>query len=188
MRTPRYQPIVDDLSARIRAGGLPPGTQLPTVRALMKQHGIALATAARVYAELEAVGLVVGETGRGIYAKNYGADLDGNGLSIVTKGVTGDIDGIYAFNNGFGALSIVAKGDVVGTASYGIDAVNIYPNGGPLSITTYGMVTGGYIATGIEYYYHTNLMQTNTLFISGSRFPWTGRTASCASCASFFER
>lgn len=70
MRTPRYRSIVDDLSARIRAGSLPPGTQLPTVRALMKQHGIALATAARVYAELEAVGLVVGETGRGTFVRD----------------------------------------------------------------------------------------------------------------------
>lgn len=70
MRTARYQPIVDDISARIRAGGLTPGTQLPTVRALMKQHGIALATAARVYAELEAVGLVVGETGRGTFVRD----------------------------------------------------------------------------------------------------------------------
>lgn len=70
MREPRYQPIVDDFAAQIRAGRLAPGAQLPTVRALMQQHGIALATAARVYAELEAVGLVVGETGRGTFVRD----------------------------------------------------------------------------------------------------------------------
>ncbi|KAB0638667.1 GntR family transcriptional regulator [Burkholderia stagnalis] len=70
MREPRYRSIVDDFAARIHAGRLPPGAQLPTVRALMKQHGIALATAARVYAELEAIGLVVGETGRGTFVRD----------------------------------------------------------------------------------------------------------------------
>jgi DNA-binding transcriptional MocR family regulator len=43
---------------------------LPTVRALMREHGIALATAYRVYAELEASGLVVGETGRGTFVRD----------------------------------------------------------------------------------------------------------------------
>lgn len=54
----------------IRAGALPPGTQLPTVRSLMKQHGVALATASRVYGELEAIGLVVGEVGRGTFVRD----------------------------------------------------------------------------------------------------------------------
>ena len=54
----------------IRAGALPPGTQLPTVRSLMKQHGVSLATASRVYGELEAIGLVVGEVGRGTFVRD----------------------------------------------------------------------------------------------------------------------
>lgn len=54
----------------IRAGALPPCTQLPTVRSLMKQHGVALATASRVYGELEAIGLVVGEVGRGTFVRD----------------------------------------------------------------------------------------------------------------------
>ncbi|MGY2492051.1 aminotransferase-like domain-containing protein [Cupriavidus sp. CP313] len=66
----RYKTIVDEIAARIHCGDLPPGTQLPTVRALMKQYGVALATAARVYVELEAVGLVVGETGRGTFVRD----------------------------------------------------------------------------------------------------------------------
>ncbi len=70
MREPRYKSIVDDLVSRIRVGSLRPGTQLPTVRSLMRQHGIALATASRVYAELEAIGLVVGEVGRGTFVRD----------------------------------------------------------------------------------------------------------------------
>ncbi|AJY43074.1 PLP-dependent aminotransferase family protein [Burkholderia humptydooensis] len=70
MAESRYQTIVDDFAARIRAGTLAPGAQLPTVRALTKQHGIALATASRVYAELAEAGLVVGETGRGTFVRD----------------------------------------------------------------------------------------------------------------------
>ncbi|MDE2430751.1 MAG: PLP-dependent aminotransferase family protein, partial [Burkholderiales bacterium] len=47
-----------------------PGTQLPTLRALMREHGIALATATRVYAELEASGLLSCEIGRGTFVRD----------------------------------------------------------------------------------------------------------------------
>jgi DNA-binding transcriptional MocR family regulator len=70
MPVARYKNIVDGFTTRIRSGKLVPGTQLPTVRALMKQHGLALATASRVYAELAAIGLVVGETGRGTFVRD----------------------------------------------------------------------------------------------------------------------
>lgn len=70
MREPRYKSIVDDFASRIRAGKLSPGTQLPTVRALMKEHGVALATAARAYGELEEIGLIVGEPGRGTFVRD----------------------------------------------------------------------------------------------------------------------
>ncbi|WP_028217327.1 aminotransferase-like domain-containing protein [Paraburkholderia oxyphila] len=66
----RYKSIVDDLASRIRAGALPPGTRLPTIRSLMKLHGVALATASRAYGELEAIGLVVGEVGRGTFVRD----------------------------------------------------------------------------------------------------------------------
>ncbi|MGO4268221.1 GntR family transcriptional regulator, partial [Stenotrophomonas sp. TAB6] len=61
---------MDEIAGRIREGVLPPGTQLPTVRVLMKQHGVALATASRIYRELESIGLVVGETGRGTFVRD----------------------------------------------------------------------------------------------------------------------
>lgn len=70
MRPPRYRAIVDDIAARIHAGALRPGDRLPTVRALMTEHGVALATASRVMAELAAAGLVVGEVGRGSFVRD----------------------------------------------------------------------------------------------------------------------
>lgn len=69
MPLPRYKPLVDRLAADIREGRLPPGTRLPTHRALAATEGLALVTATRVYAELEAMGLVSGETGRGTFVR-----------------------------------------------------------------------------------------------------------------------
>jgi len=66
----RYRTIADAIAAQIREGRLGPGAQLPTVRALMRENDIALATAYRVYAELEASGLVIGETGRGTFVRD----------------------------------------------------------------------------------------------------------------------
>jgi len=68
----RYKQLVDQFAADIRSGTLPPGTQLPTHRQLAAQHGIALVTASRVYAELESMGLVSGETGRGTFVRETG--------------------------------------------------------------------------------------------------------------------
>ncbi|HSW15882.1 MAG TPA: PLP-dependent aminotransferase family protein [Ramlibacter sp.] len=65
----RYKQLVDRLADDIRAGRLRPGTALPTHRKLAAREGIALVTATRVYAELQAMGLVSGETGRGTFVK-----------------------------------------------------------------------------------------------------------------------
>lgn len=64
-----YKPLVDELAAEIRSGRLQPGTRLPTHRRLAQRHRIALVTASRVYAELEAMGLVSGEVGRGTFVR-----------------------------------------------------------------------------------------------------------------------
>jgi DNA-binding transcriptional MocR family regulator len=69
MPTPRYKPLVDQLAMQIRSGELPAGERLPTHRTFAKQHGLAIATASRVYAELEKMGLVVGEVGRGTFVR-----------------------------------------------------------------------------------------------------------------------
>ncbi|MFZ6743448.1 PLP-dependent aminotransferase family protein [Undibacterium sp. JH2W] len=70
MALARYKSIVDDYAARIGSGKLRPGAQLPTLRKLMQEHGIALATASRVYTELEAHGLVACEMGRGTFVRD----------------------------------------------------------------------------------------------------------------------
>ncbi len=65
----RYKQLVDTLAGDIRSGLLVPGTRLPTHRQLAQEHGVALATATRIYAELESMGLVSGETGRGTFVR-----------------------------------------------------------------------------------------------------------------------
>jgi len=65
----RYKTLVDSLAADIASGALPPGTRLPTHRQLAEREGLALVTASRVYSELEAMGLISGETGRGTFVR-----------------------------------------------------------------------------------------------------------------------
>ncbi|WP_025122056.1 MULTISPECIES: PLP-dependent aminotransferase family protein [unclassified Serratia (in: enterobacteria)] len=69
MARARYKSLVDSFAADIRAGRLTPGTRLPTHRRLAAQERMSLVTASRVYAELEAMGLVSGETGRGTFVR-----------------------------------------------------------------------------------------------------------------------
>ncbi|SKC97296.1 transcriptional regulator, GntR family [Burkholderia sp. YR290] len=69
MAQPRYKELVDTLAADIRSGRLRAGTRLPTHRQLASAQGLALVTATRVYAELAAMGLVSGETGRGTFVR-----------------------------------------------------------------------------------------------------------------------
>ncbi|MCF8177510.1 MAG: PLP-dependent aminotransferase family protein [Sulfuritalea sp.] len=70
MRVSRYKTLVDGFAQQIHGGQLPAGTRLPTHRELAARHRIALATASRVYAELEHAGLVTGETGRGTFVRD----------------------------------------------------------------------------------------------------------------------
>lgn len=65
----RYKTFVDQFAQEIRSGRLEPGTRLPTHRQLAAREGLSLVTATRVYAELEAMGLVSGETGRGTFVR-----------------------------------------------------------------------------------------------------------------------
>lgn len=65
--------MVDALAAQIRGGRWPAGGRLPTHRQLAADEGIALVTASRVYAELEAMGLVSCEQGRGTFVRDLAA-------------------------------------------------------------------------------------------------------------------
>ncbi|MFX1763533.1 PLP-dependent aminotransferase family protein [Paraburkholderia sp. A1RI-2L] len=68
--------LIETLAAQIRSGKLPPGAPLPTHRKLAADHGVAIATASRVYAQLESMGLVVGETGRGTFVRDRPVQRD----------------------------------------------------------------------------------------------------------------
>jgi DNA-binding transcriptional MocR family regulator len=71
MRIARHKELVDVWVQMIRAGQYLPGHRLPTHRAFAAQHSVALATATKVYAELEQMGLVVGEVGRGTFVREW---------------------------------------------------------------------------------------------------------------------
>lgn len=68
-----------------------------------------------------ATGTVTGTSVRGVVARNQSLGLD---LDINVVDVTGAADGIYAQNNGRGAMSVTSTGTVVGTSTYGIFARN----------------------------------------------------------------
>lgn len=70
MASARYKALVDAFASDIRAGRLAAGTRLPTHRGLAAREGIAVVTATRVYAELEVMGLVSREQGRGTFVRD----------------------------------------------------------------------------------------------------------------------
>jgi DNA-binding transcriptional MocR family regulator len=88
MPSSRYKSLVDRFAADIRSGRLSPGTRLPTHRQLAATEGVALVTATRIYKELEAMGLVSGETGRGTFVRETSLP-PGQGLaqSVVAAGM-----------------------------------------------------------------------------------------------------
>jgi DNA-binding transcriptional MocR family regulator len=97
MARAKFKQLVDALAADIREGRLPPGTRLPTHRRLATKQRISLATATRVYAELAAIGLVSGETGRGTFVR----ETLPRGLGIDQLAVA---DGVADLNFNYPAL------------------------------------------------------------------------------------
>lgn len=75
MAKARYLHLADRLASTIQEGRLTPGSRLPTHRAFAERFSVALATATRVYRELERRGLVVGEAGRGTFVRDPGVPL-----------------------------------------------------------------------------------------------------------------
>jgi DNA-binding transcriptional MocR family regulator len=126
---PRYKPLVDALAADIRAGRLKPGTRLPTHRKLAARHRVALVTATRVYAELQAMGLVSGEVGRGTFVRDTTLP---RGLGIDQQAVA---DGLLDLNFNHPALpgqaSLLRQGLRRLAAQGELDALLRYgPHGG----------------------------------------------------------
>lgn len=75
---PPYEQIRMQIATQVASGDLPPGTQLPTVRALAETLGIAPNTVARAYRELEHAGTV---TTRG----RAGTVVSGEGVERAAK-------------------------------------------------------------------------------------------------------
>ncbi|MBE9606451.1 PLP-dependent aminotransferase family protein [Acetobacteraceae bacterium H6797] len=64
-----YRAIADQIASDIETKRLEPGARLPPQREFAYRKGIAVSTAARVYAELTRRGLIVGEVGRGSFVR-----------------------------------------------------------------------------------------------------------------------
>ncbi len=71
----RYRQIFDAVRQSILAGRLPPGTQVPSTRALAAQLGVARSTVVLAYEHLIAEGYLTGTTGSGSYVARDLPDL-----------------------------------------------------------------------------------------------------------------
>jgi GntR family transcriptional regulator len=68
-KTPIYRQVAEALRRDIAGGGLPPGSQLPTVRELGAELRVNFNTVARAYRMLDATGLISTQQGRGSYVQ-----------------------------------------------------------------------------------------------------------------------
>lgn len=89
---PLYVQIRREIEAKIRAGGLPPGTRLPTEKDLSTQYGVSRATAQRVLNDLAEAGLAIRRRRHGTFVADVRRQI--NLLNFVTpataaKGVPG---------------------------------------------------------------------------------------------------
>ncbi|TCP68792.1 GntR family transcriptional regulator [Baia soyae] len=67
---PIYQQIQEQLSQLILSGQLPPGSPLPSIRALAIDLSCSIITTKRAYQELEQKGLIVVKQGRGTFVSS----------------------------------------------------------------------------------------------------------------------
>lgn len=71
-----FSSLADTLEQAIRSGRLPPGSRLPTHRALSKRLGVAVSTVSRAYAEATRRGLIGGTVGRGTFVLSIGRESE----------------------------------------------------------------------------------------------------------------
>lgn len=122
-KNPRYLRLANTLSTAIREGKLAPGTKLPTHRAFAEQCNVALATATRVYKELEQRAEVVGEAGRGTFVRDLGLpptlgvhQTDAEGLIDLVFNMPGDAGDAEVLRAGLRRLS--SAGDLEAMLRY----------------------------------------------------------------------
>ncbi len=66
-RLPIYLQVIDDIAKRMVKGAIQPGDRLPSTRALAMEYGVNPNTAARIYKEMETMGLCYTERGLGTF-------------------------------------------------------------------------------------------------------------------------
>jgi DNA-binding transcriptional regulator YhcF (GntR family) len=71
---PPYEQIRAQIAEHVDSGRLPPGTRLPSVRALAETLGVASNTVARAYRELEHAGVVTTRGRNGTVVNDDGSD------------------------------------------------------------------------------------------------------------------
>ena len=86
--TPLFEQVRSQVAGLIAHGDLAPGTKLPTVRRTAAELGLAVNTAARVFRELEADGLVTTEGRRGTFVASAVTAAPGTAASAT--GTSGD--------------------------------------------------------------------------------------------------
>ncbi|MFG1916072.1 GntR family transcriptional regulator [Micromonospora sp. NPDC048898] len=67
---PRHEQIAADIRARIMAGELPSGSQLPSTAQLINQYSVANATVQRALAALKEEGYLHSRVGKGVYVRD----------------------------------------------------------------------------------------------------------------------
>jgi GntR family transcriptional regulator len=68
--TPMYAQIVEQIIAKVVTGEWPSGHALPSIREFSASHGISVITVKRAYLELELVGVIVTQQGKGSFVAN----------------------------------------------------------------------------------------------------------------------
>jgi DNA-binding transcriptional regulator YhcF (GntR family) len=69
-RIPIYLQVIGDIKKRMVGGEIKPGDRLPSTRVLAQDYEINANTAARIYKEMETMGLCYTERGTGTFVTN----------------------------------------------------------------------------------------------------------------------
>jgi GntR family transcriptional regulator len=72
---PPWRQLVESVLDALARGGLAPGEQIPSVRAMAGAAAVNHNTVARAYLELEHMGAVEGRNGRGVFVTPRGPEL-----------------------------------------------------------------------------------------------------------------
>jgi GntR family transcriptional regulator len=71
---PSFRQIVDDYTAKIRSGELPPGAKLPSTSQLAEIYGVSTGTVYRALSLLHDRDLIIGQTGRGTFVADHSGE------------------------------------------------------------------------------------------------------------------